>query len=103
MSVPQSEIGLHSTIRAREDNIWCELGGEAVILNLKTGIYYGLNPVGASVWALLRKPLTVAEILSGITAEYEVSRDDVLRDVRKLLSQMAAEGIVEVSGGHLER
>jgi hypothetical protein len=40
-------VNLQSTIRLSQNQVSCNLGGEAAILNLKSGIYFGLNPVGA--------------------------------------------------------
>ena len=40
-------------IQVPDDVLYCDLGGEAVIANLVTGKYYGLDQVGARAWALL--------------------------------------------------
>jgi len=37
-------------------NETCDLAGEAAILGLKNGIYYGLDPVGARIWNLIQTP-----------------------------------------------
>jgi len=36
---------LDSRIQINDDVLWQELQGEAVLLNLKTGVYFGLNPI----------------------------------------------------------
>jgi len=53
----------------------CDLVEEAALLNLKDGVYYGLNPVGARIWNLLQKPITAGEILEVIIEEYDVEKD----------------------------
>jgi hypothetical protein len=78
------------------DQVSCDLGGEAAILNLKTAIYYGLDPVGARVWDLLRTPRTLAEIRDAIVAEYEVDSETCERDLRDLLEKLAAERLIEI-------
>src|ERR1700730_14483347 len=52
----------HSRVEAVPDQVSCDLAGEAVILNLKNGIYFGLDPVGARIWSLIQKPTTFADL-----------------------------------------
>lgn len=77
------------------DQVSCDLGGEAAILHLKAAIYYGLDPVGARVWDLLRTPKTLAEIRDAIVAEYDVEPARCERDLRDLLDKLAAERLIE--------
>ena len=80
---------------AARDQVSCELEGEAVILSLGTGVYYGLNPVGATVWKLLEQPRTVAELRDAIVAEYRVDAATAQADLLELLGDMLARGLVE--------
>ena len=63
-----------SKIVAAPEQVSSELAGESVILNLKTGLYYGLNEVGATIWEQIQSPKTFQEICDLIEAEYEVAR-----------------------------
>ena len=51
-----------SVIVAAKDQVSSDLAGEAVILNLQTGKYYGLARVAARIWELLKTPTRVANI-----------------------------------------
>ncbi|MFK7848124.1 MAG: PqqD family protein, partial [Rhodothermales bacterium] len=33
-----------------------DLEGEAVLLNIQSGRYFGLNEVGTSIWSLIKEP-----------------------------------------------
>ena len=55
-------IQLDSVVVATKDQVSCDLKGEAVILNFKNGVYYGLNTVGARIWQALQEPKRVAEL-----------------------------------------
>ena len=87
-------------VSAVRDQVSCQIDREAVILNLKSGVYFGLNEVGARVWALLQEPAphTVNEIVTMISAEFEVEPEACVRDVHALLEQFQAAGLLEVSG-----
>jgi len=88
--------GLSSRVIAARDQVSCDLGGEAAILQIASGIYYGLNPVGAHVWALLQQAHTVREIRDTLLAEYDVAPQQCERDLVALLETLAAERLIEV-------
>ncbi|MEE8469671.1 MAG: PqqD family peptide modification chaperone [Planctomycetota bacterium] len=77
----------------------CDLGGEAVLLNLESGQYYGLDPVGARIWELLREPHSVQKLQATILAEYEVDSETCLRDLSTLVAGLQRAGLVEVLDG----
>jgi len=81
---------------AAPDQVSCELGGEAAILNLKTGAYFGLDPVGARIWSLISEPRTVAGIRDAIVEEYDVEPDRCERDLLALLEKLADAGLVDI-------
>ena len=65
-------VTLETLVQASPDQVSCDLEGEAAILNLKTGVYYGLDPVGAVVWKLIEQPRTVASVRDAMLETYEV-------------------------------
>ena len=89
-------ISDHSVVVVTKDQVSCDLAGEAAILNIKSGVYYGLNPVGARIWDLMQQPRKVAEIQDEITNEYEVEPERCARDLVALLEKLFAEGLIEV-------
>ncbi len=74
------------------------LEGEAVIVDLATGTYFGLNEVGTSIWERIGAEggATVEEVAAALETEYEVSRETAERDARALLERMASRGLVRV-------
>lgn len=55
-----------------------------------------MNPVGATVWNLLKQPKTIAEIRDTIMEEYEVDGARCEQDLLALLEEMRSEGLIEV-------
>lgn len=90
------EISASSTVVTAKEQLWCDLAGEAAILNLQNGVYYGLDPVGARIWNLIQTPRTVDEIREVLLGEYDVDSDRCERDLLALLQALAAEGLIEV-------
>jgi hypothetical protein len=82
---------------AGQDQVSSLVAGETIILSLQTGMYYGLNSVGARIWALVRTPTRVGDICDAVLQEYDVGEDRCQRDVVSVLRQLAAQGLIEIS------
>ena len=91
-------LSLQTTVIVSSQQVSCPLGDEAAILNMKNSVYYGVNPVGATVWNLLKQPKTIAEIRDAIIEEYEVEEKRCEQDLLTLLEEMRSEGLIEVRG-----
>jgi hypothetical protein len=85
-----------STVVAAKDQVSSDLGGEVAILDLKAGVYYGLDAVGARIWSLIQEPRTVNEIRNILLEEYEVEPERCERDLLVLLQRLADERLIEV-------
>jgi hypothetical protein len=91
---------MHTSLIQRSTNqIACDMNGEVVILDLKSGTYYGLDTLGARVWSLIEAPLSLTSIRDAIMADYEVDAETCERDVLAFLDQMRAAGLVEIRNG----
>jgi hypothetical protein len=81
---------------ASREQVSVDLDGEAVILGLADGVYYGLDPVGARVWELIAQPRSVAELRDAVVAEWDVDAPTAEADLLALLADLAARGLVDV-------
>jgi hypothetical protein len=91
---------LDSIIQVSPHQVSCDLGGEAAILNLRTGRYYSLDPVGAAIWKLIEQPRTVADIRDAILARFEVETERCELDLFQLFEKLAAGGLIETRVSH---
>ena len=73
-----------------------EVGDETVILDLANGTYYGLDPVGARIWQLMVEGQTLTQVCEVMLAEYEVTREEIERDVLALLQTLMERQLVSV-------
>ena len=90
------EISHRSVVAAVKERVSCDLAGEAAILHLGSGTYYGLDRVGARIWDLVQQPTRVDHLRDTLLEEYEVEPERLERDLLALLRDLAAEGLVEV-------
>src|ERR687889_347180 len=63
-------LSMSSVVVASEQQISCDVADEAVLLSVSSGDYYGLNPVGASIWRLLQEPRVLTEVRDALLDEY---------------------------------
>lgn len=89
-----------SLVVAAKEQISTQVDDEAALLNLKTGVYYGLDPMGAYIWQMLRAPVSVRELEERLQQDYESTEAEVVaNDLRVFLESMLAAGLVELVGG----
>jgi len=70
------------------------IDGEAVIINLETGIYYSMNQIGAEIWRLFENKMSVPNILQTLLARYQEKRSVVEKELNELLSDLEHEGLI---------
>jgi hypothetical protein len=89
-------ISLKTIVVASKENVSCALGEEAAILHMPSGVYYGLDPVGARIWKLLEQPKSVEALRTAIVDEYDVVPAKCESDLLNLLEKLRAEGLIEI-------
>jgi Coenzyme PQQ synthesis protein D (PqqD) len=85
-----------SILAASCDQVSCDLGGETCILHLSSGIYYGLDSVGARVWDLLQAPRTLGELQALVLREFDVAADRAARDLGEFCESLERAGLVRL-------
>jgi hypothetical protein len=71
-----------------------ELDGETILLNLDTGIYFGLDTVGTDVWRAIRAVPTLGEALDLVQSEYDVEPAVLRADFLRLVGELLAKGLL---------
>jgi Coenzyme PQQ synthesis protein D (PqqD) len=89
-------LDLATKVLASKDVLGAELGGEVSLLNVKSGIYFTLNPVGASVWRQIQEMRSLAEIKQQLLAEYDVDAQRCESDLRQLITELQTLGLIEL-------
>jgi len=81
-------VAVHPSVICRE------LAGETVLLNLDSGVYYGLDVVGTRVWQLLLQDKTLTDVCAIMSDEYDVTPDVLRVDVSELVHELCEKGLV---------
>ncbi len=84
----RDDVTLAARVRIDDDVVFRDLQGETAILHLRTGVFFGLDPVGTRIWHLMGSHAALHEVLAALLEEYDVAeaccREDLLRFVRAL-------------------
>lgn len=75
-----------------------EVMGEAVLMNIQTGNYFGLDMIGTEILQHLSEPVMVADLCRTLEAEFDADRETIRADVLHLFEQMLEHGLIKVLG-----
>lgn len=92
-------LSLTSCLRIPEGILSHNLQGEEVILNLNTGVYFGLDPIGTRIWHLIHEQQSLQKVLGTLLEEYAVTEVPCTQDLLNLVVQMRKKGLVEIGDG----
>lgn len=70
------------------------MDGEAIIIDLSSGIYYSLAGVGGLIWSGIEAGNSHDEILDTIVARHDVPRETALSDLMTLVNELHAAELV---------
>ena len=91
-------LTLQSTLRPHDDVVVRELDGEAVMLNLASGIYFGLDQVGTRIWFLIEQHGHLDLVLESLGEEYDASVETLAQDLLRLSSELVDKGLLVALG-----
>ena len=85
------------TVRLKTDISICPTDHSAVVLNERTGQYWQLNETGANILGALLNGAAAEATADRIASVRPVTRERALADVRSLLDNLAAAGLIEAA------
>ncbi len=83
-------------IKFSKNILFREMEGEAVLLNVQTGVYFGLDKTGTAIWQMLEKKPRVETALKSMVEEYDVDPATCRQDMMKFISSLEKNGLLEV-------
>jgi hypothetical protein len=90
MTTPTTRVTVPDRILFRD------LAGEAVILDLESGLYYGLNETGTRMWSLLVQHQQVEPAFSSLLEEYDAPREQLQEELWGFVETLASRKLLEI-------
>ena len=75
-----------------------EVAGEAVLLDLASETYFGLDDVGTRIWQLLHDQVSLRAVYDTLLKEYDVAPARLEDDLLTHVVQLADAGLVILGG-----
>ena len=92
-----TEVSLQTAVRASDDVVVRELDGEAVLLNLASGMYFGLDSVGTRMWQLIERHRSLSAIVAAMCDEFDAPAATIEQDVLRLITELVEKGLVVIA------
>ena len=89
-------ISLSSCIIQAGNLVSCDLDGETALMSVEHGKYYGIDPIGSRIWALIEEPRLVSDLCAILLEEFEVEPSQCDHDVLAFLSELAKDNLVKI-------
>ncbi len=83
------------TVVRRTDLVARAVGGETFILDVQGTRLHRVSGVGVRIWELIERPVTPAEIVETLVAEFEVDKETAGKDCMAFLEQLEGLGLLQ--------
>jgi hypothetical protein len=88
-------VNLEDTVTVSENVVFREVDGETVLLDLGSGVYFGLNATGTRIWQLLKQG-SLRTILDLLKQEYDMPSEALKGDVLQLVQRLYEKNLVSI-------
>ncbi|MCI0580814.1 MAG: PqqD family protein [Chloroflexi bacterium] len=89
-------VTLASVVKLGDDVVFTTVDNEAVLLELTSGEYYGLDEVGTRMWALLAEHGRLEPVYRQLLEEYEVDGERLRQDLCDFVDKLAGRNLLEL-------
>lgn len=89
-------MGQDLLVERRGELIETEVDGELVALHIENGTCYGFNGTATRIWAMIEQPKRLSELTEQLTSEFDVDVATCEAQLKELLDELAADGLVEI-------
>jgi hypothetical protein len=85
-----------SRVTSAPEVIFQSVGDEAVLLNMKTIVYLGLNPMGARMWTTLTAANSIQSAFDSLLAEFDVPEQRLRQDLEEFLEKLNEYALIAI-------
>jgi hypothetical protein len=82
--------------RVSQNTLYRDVQGEAVLLNLDTGEYFGLDEVGTRIWHLIVEKGDLVAVEAAMLEEFAVDAPVLATDLRQIVGELVAKRLIEL-------
>jgi hypothetical protein len=90
-----AEMGTDARFACDPEVVGKVIDGEAIIINLASGMYYSADEVGGLIWTLFESGHSIGEVASHVGAYYQVDAGQARADVERIAARLVEEGLIQ--------
>lgn len=90
-------LSLTSIVHRRQDILSSNIDEETILLSIAKSKYFGIDPIGTTIWNLLDTPMSIGQIITDLERQYNVSRRQCQEDVLMFLEHLLTEDLLTVA------
>lgn len=87
---------LSRRMRVKDSIVCAALDNESVLLNIETGIYFGLNTMGTQIWRLLEEGNSEDQLYLKLLEDYDIEPAQLQADLRVFFDLLLEKGLAEI-------
>lgn len=96
MTAPLAAVTLDTLLVRSEEVLFQEVGGEAVLLDLASEQYFGLDTVGTRIWELIDAITPLRDIHARLCEEYDAEPPTIAANLLALCQLLVEAGLAKV-------
>jgi hypothetical protein len=94
--MPDRPASLDESVAISPEVVFKELGGEAVLLDLASGIYFGLDETSTRLWQLMTAHGSLRRVYDDMLAEFEVEPGRLQTELLDFVRELSRRGLVSL-------
>lgn len=83
-------------VKQASDIVFNQVDDELVMMNIKKGVYLGVNTVGAAIWEKIQEPTDVEILIKQLMDEFDVTKEICQKETISFLEQAIKHGVIEI-------
>jgi hypothetical protein len=92
----ESALTLDATVTVSPDAVFKELSGEGVLLDLASGLYFGLDETSTRLWQLLQEHGSVRGVYDAMLLEFDVPPERLHADILAFVLDLTRRNLVSL-------
>jgi len=84
-------------VKVPEGVMFREIAGEAVLLDLNSETYFGLDEIGTRMWSVLLASASIEDAYQVLLDEFDVEPEALRSDLSAFLEKLAGSGLVSLT------
>jgi hypothetical protein len=93
------DLNLNSIVQRGPDVIAAEADTDLVMVDIRSGYYYGISDVARYIWESIEQPRKIADVIDNLMDAYDVDRNSCEEETLSFLNDLLSQGLVKVNNG----